>query len=64
MKKTEPKKLDYETAYAELEQIARDLQDDRTGLDELSEKVKRAAELLDFCKKRLRATEAEVAKML
>ncbi|MBV6404050.1 MAG: exodeoxyribonuclease VII small subunit [Flavobacteriales bacterium] len=52
--------LTYDTAYAELERIMQDLQEDRIGVDELTAKVKRAVDLVAFCNKRLRATEEEV----
>lgn len=54
------KRLTYDTAYAELERIMQDLQEDRIGVDELTAKVKRAVDLVAFCNKRLRATEEEV----
>ncbi len=63
MKKTE-KELTYAAAQKELEKILADLQDDKTDVDALAAKVKRAAELIDFCKTRLRATEDEVNKLL
>ena len=48
------KKMTYDTAYAELNNILISLQSDETGLDDLSEKLKRAAELSEFCKSKLR----------
>ncbi len=56
--------LNYDTAYLELQQILSDIQQDVTGLDELSDKIKRAAELVNFCKHKLRATELEIQKLL
>lgn len=57
-------RLTYETAYAELETIMQELQEDRIGVDELTAKVKRAAELIDFCSTMLRSTEQEVGKIV
>jgi exodeoxyribonuclease VII small subunit len=57
------KKLTYDSAYAELKQILQDLQSEATGLDMLSEKIKRAAELTDFCKTKLRTIEADIEKI-
>ncbi len=57
------KKLTYDAAYSELNQILNDLQSEETGLDMLSEKLKRAAELTDFCKTKLRAIEADIEKI-
>lgn len=58
------KTLNYDDAYIELQQILTDIQQDVTGLDELSDKIKRAAELVNFCKQKLRSTELEIQKLL
>jgi len=50
-------KLSYEEAMQELQQIVAQLQEDAVGVDELSEKVKRAAELIAYCRETLRQTE-------
>lgn len=50
----------YEKAMHELQEIVDQLQEDAIGIDELSEKVKRAAELIQFCKEKLRTTESDV----
>jgi exodeoxyribonuclease VII small subunit len=52
--------LTYETAFTELEAIMQDLQEDRISVDDLTGKVKRAAELITFCNTMLRSTEEEV----
>jgi exodeoxyribonuclease VII small subunit len=57
------KKLSYDTAFAELNQILNDLQSDDVSIDALSEKLKKASELTEYCKTRLRAIEEEVEKM-
>ena len=57
------KSLNYDKAYNELLEIIANLQQDNTGLDELSEKIKRANELINFCKEKLRSTESEIHKM-
>lgn len=56
--------LTYEAAYAELEQIAREIETEAVSVDELALKVKRASELINFCQSRLRNTEAEVNKII
>lgn len=56
--------LTYEAAYAELEQIAREIETEAVSVDELALKVKRASELISFCQSRLRSTEAEVNKII
>ena len=57
------KKMTYDSAYAELNDILASIQSDETGLDELSEKLKRAAELSAFCKSKLRSIEEEIEKI-
>ena len=60
----EDSKLTYEEAYKELEAIISDIEDGEIGVDVLSEKVKRAAELIAFCKQKLATTESDVQKIL
>ena len=55
--------MTYDTAYAELNNILISLQSDETGLDDLSEKLKRAAELSEFCKSKLRSIETDIEKI-
>ncbi len=57
------KKLSFDAAYAELNQILISLQSDETSLDDLSAKLKRAAELSEFCKSKLRTIEAEIEQI-
>lgn len=58
------KNLTYETAFEELEQIAREIEDESVSVDVLASKVKRAAELVSFCQGKLRSTEQEVNKII
>ena len=60
MAKKQSEALTYEKAMTELQQIITDLQADAIGIDGLSEKVKRAAELINFCKTKLRTTKEDV----
>ena len=55
--------LTYTAAYAELQQIVSEVQDESTDLDELTAKIARATELIRFCRERLRLTEEEVGKL-
>lgn len=55
--------MTFDTAYAELNSILVSLQSDETGLDDLSEKLKRAAELSEFCKSKLRSIETDIEKI-
>jgi exodeoxyribonuclease VII small subunit len=57
------KNMTYDTAYAELTQILTALQDEETSLDELSTLLKRASELSEFCKVKLRAIEEDIEKI-
>ena len=56
--------LNYKSAFDELSQIAEDMESETISVDELSEKVKRAAVLIAFCQAKLTSTEAEVKKVL
>lgn len=56
--------MTYDEAYSELEQIISDIEDGEIGVDLLSAKVKRAAELIAFCKEKLASTEIDVQKIL
>lgn len=56
--------ITYQNAVSELEDILASLENEDTGIDELSDKLKRAAQLMDFCKAKLKSTEEEVNKIL
>jgi exodeoxyribonuclease VII small subunit len=56
--------LTYESAYAELAAIAKEIETESVSIDVLAQKVKRAHELIGFCQSRLRSTETEVAKII
>lgn len=58
------KQLTYSHALNELEEIISSIESEEINVDILSEKVKRAAYLISFCKGRLRNTEEEVKKAL
>lgn len=58
------KNLNYETAYVELAQIAKEIETESVSVDVLAEKVKRASELIAFCQTKLRSTETEVNKII
>lgn len=58
------KDLNYETAYNELTEIAKEIEMESVSVDVLAEKVKRASELIEFCQHKLRATENEVNKII
>lgn len=56
--------LTYDTAFEELQQIASAIENETITVDQLAEKLKRAAELITFCQSRLRSTELEVGKII
>ena len=47
-----------------MQQIVADIEDGEISVDELSEKVKRASELIAICKKKLSSTEEDVNQIL
>ena len=58
------KKITYDSALSELQSIVAEIDSEEIGVDELSKKVKRAAELLKICQEKLRHTEADVNEIL
>ena len=54
----------YNAAFDELQQIVRDMEAGEITVDELSVKVKRAAELIAICKNKLSSTEEDVNLIL
>jgi exodeoxyribonuclease VII small subunit len=56
--------LTYEAAYAELEEIYQAISNDAVSVDELAEKVKRAAVLVEYCQAKLKSTEEEIGKII
>ena len=53
----------YTEAMAEIERIMTKLRGERVDVDTLTAEVKRASELIEKCKTRLRTTEEEVRKI-
>ncbi len=58
------KEITYTEAFEELQQIVTDMEEGEIGVDELSEKVKRAATLIRICKEKLYHTETDVKQIL
>lgn len=54
----------YEDAFQELQAIVSDIESGQTNVDELTEKIRRAASLIAICKTKLTSSEAEVEKLL
>ena len=58
------KPLSYERALARVEEIVAELERGGTGLDELSDRLREAQELLAFCKEKLLKAETDINKLL
>lgn len=58
------KDISYTDALNELNEIAREIENESIAVDELSVKLKRAAELITLCRAKLRLTEEEVKKII
>ena len=56
--------IKYTEAFEELQLIVSEIEEGQISVDELSEKVKRAALLIRICKTRLSSTEEDVNKIL
>jgi len=56
-------KLSYSKALAELEDIVGKMENNQYEIDELTDKVKRVAVLVKFCKEKLHDTSNEVQKI-
>ena len=54
----------YTESFEELQQIVSEIERGDISVDELSDKVKRAALLIKICKNKLTATEEDVSKIL
>lgn len=54
----------YEEAFDEIQGILEEIENGNISIDELSEKVKRASELIDICKNKLKTTGDDVQNIL
>ena len=57
-------KISYAAALEEIEETLKEIEQDNSDIDSLSERVKRVAYLIEFCRSRLRSTEQEVNQIL
>lgn len=58
------KKKSYEELIEELEEILSDIEGEEVSVDELSSKVKRATEIIKYCKRVLSDTETDIEGIL
>tara|TARA_B100000427_G_C15500766_1_gene591906 strand:- start:111 stop:326 length:216 start_codon:yes stop_codon:yes gene_type:complete len=56
--------LTYDEAVVELKTILSSLQDETLSIDQLTDSIKRASELLESCNSRLKSTESEVSSVI
>lgn len=58
------KEVKYEEAVAQLEEIVDKMENDELDIDQLSDQLKRAKELVKLCKDKLTKTDEEIKKLL
>lgn len=58
------KNVSYKQAITELENILKELEGNELNVDDLTGKVKQAAELIEICKEKLHGTNVEIEKIL
>ena len=56
--------MKYEAAFAELQNIVRKMENDELDIDQMSEQLKHAQELIKLCKDKLTKTDEEIKKIL
>jgi len=58
------KEQKYEAAFAELQSIVNKMENDELDIDQMTEQLKRAQELIKLCKDKLTKTDEEIKKIL
>ncbi|MDR1226665.1 MAG: exodeoxyribonuclease VII small subunit [Prevotellaceae bacterium] len=58
------KEQTYKQALAEAEKILEQIESNELDVDQMADAVKKALELLAFCKNKLRATEEDIEKLM
>ena len=58
------KEIKYEAALAELQTIVSKMENDELDVDQMSDQLKRAQELIKLCKDKLTKTDVEIKKIL
>jgi len=54
--------MSFDNAFAELEKLVEQIEDENIQLDTLAEKVKKATELIKYCETKLRSIAEEIEK--
>ena len=58
------KEIKYEAAFAELQTIVRKMENDELDIDQMSDQLKKAQELIKICRDKLTKTDEEIQKLL
>ncbi len=53
-------KINFDSAFEELQTIQDKIQSNDVGIEELSQLIKRGSELIKYCKNRLRSIESDI----
>ena len=64
MEELDIKKMNYSQAKKELEDIVLSIESGKLDIDALTSSVKRASELISFCKQKLTKTDEDLQKIL
>ena len=56
--------IKYEAAFAELQTIVRRMENDELDIDQMSEQLKRAQDLIKLCKEKLTKAEEDIQKII
>ena len=56
--------LKYEAAFAQLQAIVRKMENDELDIDQMSDQLRRAQQLIKLCKDKLTKTDEEIKKIL
>ena len=63
MSKNMSEEMKYETAFAQLQDIVRKMENEEFNIDEIAVQLKEAQRLIKFCKDKLTKTEQEILKI-
>ncbi len=63
-KKTPSSELGFGEAIQQLEGILRQVESEEIDIDEMAEELRRAAELLELCREKIRKAEVEVSQIV
>ena len=58
------KEISYNEAIAEIQQLLEEIESEKTDIDSLSAKVKKATKLIALCKQKLKKADEEIEKLM